>query len=230
LSVLNKLGVSEIKGFDGAWVDKKTLKISQDCFTVTELDKSVPVDKKYDLAISLEVAEHLPKESAALFVDSLTNASDIILFSAAIPFQGGVNHINEQWPEYWDRLFREKEYIAVDFLRRKIWNEKGIAPWYRQNVMIFCKKERLYEIKVPENDYCLNKPPVSMVLPELYENKISGYERIIEKNHITVSLKILYKTGIKRTVKKLVGERIWGLIKAAKTKLRKYKSIENNGE
>ena len=61
--------------------------------------------KNYDLAISLEVAEHLSSESANMFIACLTNMSDIVLFSAAIPGQGGENRINEQWPKYRSGLF-----------------------------------------------------------------------------------------------------------------------------
>ena len=59
------------------------------------------MNRKFDLVLSLEVAEHLPSECAEAFVESLVNLGPVILFSAAIPYQGGENHVNEQWPEYW---------------------------------------------------------------------------------------------------------------------------------
>jgi hypothetical protein len=42
------------------------------------LDKEISACKKYDLAVSLEVAEHIPETSAEVFIETLTKASDII--------------------------------------------------------------------------------------------------------------------------------------------------------
>lgn len=51
---------------------------------------------RFDLAISVEVAEHLPKEAAETFIDNLVSLSDEVVFGAAYEHQGGVNHLNEQ--------------------------------------------------------------------------------------------------------------------------------------
>jgi hypothetical protein len=216
LSVLHKLGVGEIKGFDGLWVNQDALKIPQECFTAGELDKGVCVDKKYDLAISLEVAEHLPEASAELFIKSLTQASDIVLFSAAIPFQGGVNHINEQWPEYWNAIFNRNGYIAIDYLRKMIWDEKKVASWYRQNIMLYVKKEKADGIKVSEGNHCIKYPPMSLVLPEIY---------LGEKNnncHL-MPLFILYKVALIRTIATILGPRLTDMIIKAKGEISKMK-------
>jgi len=202
LSVLQRgLGVTEIQGFDGQWVNKDSLKIPQECFQFAELDKGVSLDKKYDLAISLEVAEHLPQRSADGLVTTLTKAADIILFSAAIPFQGGTNHVNEQWPEYWCNKFREKGFVPIDYIRKKIWDNPTVSLWYRQNTFLFVREGRLKEIKIPPECFYHNRPVLSLVTPELYLDKIGseGY---------TISLLRLYKIAIKRTLKKILGERI----------------------
>jgi hypothetical protein len=62
--------------------------------------------RTFDLAICLEVAEHLPPEAAEGFIDSLTRLAPVVLFSAAITFQVGNQHLNGQWPDYWATLFR----------------------------------------------------------------------------------------------------------------------------
>ncbi|MDR2471662.1 MAG: class I SAM-dependent methyltransferase, partial [Treponema sp.] len=147
LAALQEMGVKEIKGYDGPWVNKNMLMIPPEYFIEVELDKRVFVDKKYDVAISLEVAEHLPPDSAELFIESIVQASDIILFAAAIPFQGGTNHINEQWPDYWSGIFSKNGYIAVDCLREQIWNEANVEWWYKQNIIVFIKQERRDIIK-----------------------------------------------------------------------------------
>ena len=119
LGVLRERGVQDIRGIDGDWVRPDALVIPSACFTSHRLDASdLPADRRYDLAISLEVAEHLPPERADPFVTRLTELGDFILFSAAIPGQGGVNHVNEQWPEYWIDRFRQRGYVSLDIIRK----------------------------------------------------------------------------------------------------------------
>lgn len=119
LSVLKEDGCN-VLGVDGPWVDKSLLEIPVENFKTVDLKKKIDLTIKYDLAISLEVAEHLPPESADIFIESLVGASDCILFSAAIPFQSGLGHINEQWQNYWVAKFKQKDYIAMDFIRPAI--------------------------------------------------------------------------------------------------------------
>jgi hypothetical protein len=67
----------------------------------------------------------------------------VILFSAAIPFQGGVSHVNEQWPDYWAALFERHQYLAVDYVRPIVWNNPEVVWWYAQNAMIFVREDNL---------------------------------------------------------------------------------------
>ena len=149
LSVIEKRGATEICGIDGNWVNKDYLEIQKDNFIENDFSKDVNpnIGRTFDLAISLEVAEHLPSNSAEGFVSSLTNLSEVVLFSAAIPRQGGVGHINEQWADYWITLFENRGYVAIDIIRKRIWKDESIPRWYRQNALVFIKKER---IKDPE--------------------------------------------------------------------------------
>ncbi len=112
-------------------------------FIPKDLTKPLKLKEKFDLAISLEVAEHLPEKSAEIFIDSLTGLSDIILFSAAIPYQRGTNHINEQFPEYWIDKFKKRNYLVIDCIRKKIWNNPKVYFFYSQNILLFIKKECL---------------------------------------------------------------------------------------
>lgn len=140
----NKYGIKEVTGVDGDYVDKNMLLIDKTEFVPYNLEKVYTPAKKYDLAISMEVGEHLPDSCADNLVASLTGASDFIMFSAALPGQTGTNHINEQFPEYWAKKFIARGYVCVDCIRKQIWNDRDIEPWYRQNVLIYIKKE-LYE-------------------------------------------------------------------------------------
>jgi SAM-dependent methyltransferase len=143
LGVFRKLGVEEILGIDGEYVDRNILQISEDRFQAHDLTKAFEIDRVFDLAISLEVAEHLPPECAAVFVECLTRLAPIVLFSAAIPFQGGSNHINEQWPDKWADLFKEHDYVPVDFLRKRVWQNEAVFWWYAQNTLLFVRANLL---------------------------------------------------------------------------------------
>jgi hypothetical protein len=172
LSVLKEKGFKEIKGIDGNWVDRNLLVIPPNCFEQVDLSKDIKQPKRYDLAISLEVAEHLPPERAKGFVSFLTELSDFVLFSAAIPFQGGANHLNEQWQHYWVQLFEAQNYIVYDFIRPKIWNDSNIPFWYRQNIFCFVKKDKSPDIRLDSTSPDPATLPLSIVHPDLYISKI----------------------------------------------------------
>jgi hypothetical protein len=88
----------------------------------------------------MEVGEHIDPSHADNFVSNLTRHSDAVVFSAAAPFQGGVHHVNEQWPPYWVEKFARANYRCFDFLRWRIWNDDRIETWYRQNILIFANR------------------------------------------------------------------------------------------
>ena len=173
LSVLREMGVIDIQGFDGHWVEASLLEIPNENFRHVDLEGVINVSRRYDLAISLEVAEHLRPEIAKAFVGSLVSAADFILFSAAIPFQGGKSHVNEQWLDYWVRLFDEKGYVGLDFIRRAIWDDENIPVWYRQNAVMFVNRGRINDISNKKLDICSQFFPVSLVHPESYISQIS---------------------------------------------------------
>ena len=143
LSVFRALGISDLLGLDGDYVDRGRLQIPEDRFRATDLSLPFALDRSFDVAMSLEVAEHLPPSSAKGFVDSLTQLAPLILFSAAIPLQGGTNHLNEQWPEYWVELFKTHDYLAVDFIRGRIWSNPQVEWYYAQNTLLFAHAECL---------------------------------------------------------------------------------------
>jgi cyclopropane fatty-acyl-phospholipid synthase-like methyltransferase len=177
LSVLKEKGTNDILGLDGPWVEKDLLEIPKDNFREIDFESGIRLEKRYDLAISLEVAEHLKSETAEKFVNTITDASDYVLFSAAIPNQGGTDHINEQWQDYWAELFLKRGYIAFDLIRKKIWNDKTIPFWYRQNILIYAKKEKADELRISDYDRLNSQLQICIVHPESYEytlNKMSS--------------------------------------------------------
>lgn len=112
LSVFKRHGVPEVLGIDGTYVDTRILRISASEFLPRDVSQKVHVHRKFDLAMSLEVAEHLDAPAAPRFVESLTALAPVVLFSAAIPHQGGAHHVNEQWPDYWEEHFRRHGFVA----------------------------------------------------------------------------------------------------------------------
>jgi SAM-dependent methyltransferase len=174
LSVFREHSIEDVVGVDGSYVDKSLLHISPDRFTECDLSKGCALNRNFDLAISLEVAEHLPPESADVFVRDLTRLSDAIVFSAAVPGQGGTNHVNEQWPTYWKHLFEARGFILVDCFRKRMWDNRNIACCYRQNMFLFMKEgaassrpELLDESRLPGGF------PLCAVHPEVLSHALS---------------------------------------------------------
>ena len=139
LAVLQRLGVEDVLGVDGDYVDRALLQIPADRYVPLDLRGRFDLGRTFDLVISLEVAEHLPPKAADAFVASLVSHAPIILFSAAIPGQTGTGHVNEQWPDYWAERFKRHGYLAVDALRRDIWSDTDVEFWYAQNTILYMR-------------------------------------------------------------------------------------------
>lgn len=139
LNVFKNNSVDDVLGIDGAWVNKELLykNISESEFIECNLEKQIKLNQQYDLVISLEVAEHLSENAADTFVQSLVNAGSVVVFSAAIPHQGGQNHINEQWLSYWEEKFSKHNYVIHDILRPIFWDHPEVFWWYKQNMVLF---------------------------------------------------------------------------------------------
>lgn len=127
LGAFAESGVKVVRGLDGDYIDRRRLCFDVSSFTAVDLRTSIEIPGKYDLAVCLEVAEHLPARQAGSLVTALTGAAPVVLFSAALPGQGGTSHINEQWPEYWRRLFEARGYWMLDPIRPRICEDNRVA-------------------------------------------------------------------------------------------------------
>ena len=143
------------------------------CVKQVDLDSFAGLPTRYDLAISLEVAEHLPSERSEGFVGMLTELADRVLFSAAVPHQGGMNHINEQWQDYWVKLFGALNYEVHDFIRPAIWNDDRIPLWYRQNILFFSKRQNTEDVLADAANRQIGSMPLNVVHPDLYLSKVN---------------------------------------------------------
>jgi Methyltransferase domain len=133
-------GVADVQAVDGDYVKVDQLVIPAAHFQAHDLMLPLDLGRKFDLVQSLEVAEHLPHAKSATFVETLTRHGDVVLFSAAVPHQGGEHHVNEQPPEYWRQLFGARGYAAFDFLRPRLADQKQVKGWYKFNSYLYANE------------------------------------------------------------------------------------------
>jgi len=188
LSIFKRYGVSDILGIDGKWVNKELLfkNINPNEFLEQDLEQLFILKKKYDLVLSLEVAEHIHQNYADIFVENLVNSGEVILFSAAIPNQGGQNHINEQWLSYWEEKFSKFNYKILDVIRPIIWDNSEIFWWYKQNTVLFVKKT----FKISDNYKIM--PITNIVHYELYLEKSDELEKIKKNKTFFIIKEVLF--------------------------------------
>ncbi len=169
LSMFREQGVTDIHGLDGEYSSVDKLRIERSQFTPVDLEKRFGLDRVFDCASSLEVAEHVSAEHADQFVECLTKLAPIVLFSAAIPLQGGYRHINEQWPDYWVERFRRLDYLPVDAIRQRIWHVRDICWYTKQNTLLFVRRDHIDRFPKLRDAYeRFRDLPFSIVHPDYY--------------------------------------------------------------
>lgn len=143
LSVWRRMGVSDVLGLDGEYVDTSALLVPPDQFVPADLSRPIRLGRTFDLVQSLEVAEHIAPAAAETFVDNLVAHGSIILFSAAAPGQGGEYHVNEQPYDYWRTLFQRRDYVLLDLIRAELIRRPGVEPWYKYNSFLYVHRDRV---------------------------------------------------------------------------------------
>jgi SAM-dependent methyltransferase len=168
LSAFRQLGVADVIGIDGEYVDRDSLFIPRQLFRQHDLVAPLDLKRTFELVLSLEVAEHLPESAADTFVESLVRHGDIIVFSAAIPGQIGTHHVNEQYPSYWTRKFGERSFELFDIIRPIVWHDPDVALCYKQNVLAFVRNPSAAQqsLKAADQRALL----LDVVHPEHYEH------------------------------------------------------------
>lgn len=76
-----------------------------------DLRQPFQAPERYDLALCIEVAEHLQPEYAETLVANCAASARMVFWSAAHPGQGGTFHYNERPAEYWERLFAARGFV-----------------------------------------------------------------------------------------------------------------------
>lgn len=179
LSVFRAHGVTDVLGIDGNYVPRGQLELPAEQFLAADLAQPLQVERRFDLAVSLEVAEHLPPASSEQFVASLVGMADLILFSAAIPRQGGSEHSNERWQSWWADRFADHGFVPIDCVRRWIWSHPSVEWWYAQNVLLYASRERMVGNPRLAREYeLMGSGQLSVVHPARY---VKWRERLRDK-------------------------------------------------
>jgi len=143
LSVANDLGVSRLVGLDGAWLSQQKMLNQKIAFKEVDFTKEFDLKEQFDLAISVEVAEHFDEQFSNQFIQNICKSAPVVIFGAAIPEQGGANHVNEQYQSFWIKKFEENGYICLDIFRKKFWGYEDIEYWYKQNTFLFVSNDQI---------------------------------------------------------------------------------------
>lgn len=205
LYVFKENGVKDVLGIDGCWADKSLVYkyLNPKEFLEANLNEEIDLKRKFDLVICLEVAEHLSEAGTKLFIKNLINAGKVILFSAAIPNQGGQNHINEKWLSFWESQFLEHNYVIQDVLRPIFWNDPEIYWWYKQNIVLFVPREMENKIEIKSTSI---RDIVHYDLFTLRSNELTKVRKrlaVINEGNAGIKyyLKLLFKSLIKGNIK-----------------------------
>lgn len=172
LAAWGEQGVGTLAGYDGPWNRADQMVDPRIRFTAADLERPLPADTRYDLAMSIEVVEHLSPAAGEAVVDSLARLSDAVLFSAAFTGQGGVNHIHERYHSHWGALFRARGFRVFDAVRPALWADERVMPWHRANVFVYARPGHpLAEAGWPE---ITELAFMDAVHPWLYERSRAG--------------------------------------------------------
>ncbi|TGD72481.1 hypothetical protein E4634_13180 [Mangrovimicrobium sediminis] len=164
------LGVEQVHGYDLPEIDLAERGLDAQEFTAVDLSQPVSLPCRYDLAVSTEVAEHVPPAGLDNYFDTLTGAAPVVLFSAALPYQGGLGHVNENWVEYWHRFFARRDYHCIDCFRERFWHDASIPYYYRQNLFLYVASEQLPGFIA--GGLVENPAPVSLIHPDMYLKRV----------------------------------------------------------
>ncbi|MEP2726935.1 class I SAM-dependent methyltransferase [Roseibium sp.] len=140
---------AEVHGIDGPWVLNSGFALDEGRFTPFDFSTApVPFTPRlpretFDLVTSFEVLEHIPPEKTDAVVQFISSQGDLLLIGAAAPGQGGIGHVNEQWPDYWAGKFAAEGFTAFDCIRPLLWNNPDVEPWYSQNTILYARGESL---------------------------------------------------------------------------------------
>jgi cyclopropane fatty-acyl-phospholipid synthase-like methyltransferase len=191
LKSAQQLGISDIRGLEGSWLDRSKVVVDPSLVETRDLEQGFSLGRQFDLVVCLEVAEHLSPDSAPRLVDSLIAHGDLVLFSAAIPYQGGHHHLNEQFPDYWAGLFSSHGYRPVDLIRPRLWTDETVWYWLRQNAILYAHQSVLDANEKLRREFEEIRP-LDLVHPFYYLVRMNEVKKITEQHNAMIEV---LKTG-----------------------------------
>jgi SAM-dependent methyltransferase len=173
LRAAQELGIAGLRGLDGPWVGADQLRIPAGAFERIDFEAADwPEIRAVDLAVSLEVAEHLSPEAGDRLVRYLCHSAPVVLFSAAIPNQGGEGHRNEQWQSYWAERFAREGFTPRTGLRSAVWADDRVEFWYQQNMILYVAESHAGHFPASAADAMIDA-----VHPRLYHIRVIKREK-----------------------------------------------------
>jgi SAM-dependent methyltransferase len=168
LAAFRAHGATDVVGYDGPWIDRSLLQIAPAEYRTWDLRNRLPAERRFDLAVCLEVAHLLDPPAGDALVESLAELSDVVLFSAGIPGQRGTNHENLQWPRYWADRFAARGLVATDPFRAELWEAPNVKWWFAQNTICFATEAALARLPALAEHRCPGGSPLPLVHPECF--------------------------------------------------------------
>jgi SAM-dependent methyltransferase len=211
LAAFRAHGVERVLGIDGEYVNRSELEIQQEEFVAHDLQTPLCIKERFDLAICMEVAEHIPLDASLTLVDSLTKMSDVILFSAAVPGQVGVHHVNLRWQSEWAFEFQKRGYIALDALRSAVWNDDAVEYWYAQNAILYVREAVIANYPALHRLSTSHKPEMlNVVHPRMQifmDGRVSSLEKELSNTKGLRGMARFIPRPAKKAVKMMIGRK-----------------------
>ena len=187
LSAALELGIENLQGIDCNEISEDFLLVPRKYISIDDLETHKNKDnKKYDIAVSVEVAEHLNNSASEHFIKMLTSYSKVIIFSAGIPYQDGEHHINCQPPKFWYDIFSKYEYVCFDFRDKlmNMWEE--INPCYSQNLLLYVHKDLAH---IFENIFNITNKPIFFYHPAYVDIIVNNLNNQLLQLNETMEIK-----------------------------------------
>jgi len=107
---------------------------------VADATRPIPIDRRHDLVLCIEVAEHIGHRHSRQLVENCAHLGAQVLFTAAPPGQKGIGHINLHAREFWQELFRREGFVldapGTERIREQL-RQQQVLAWLYNNLMIF---------------------------------------------------------------------------------------------
>jgi SAM-dependent methyltransferase len=134
LQLFGQHGATRLFGVDG--IPPEAAALERGAYRMLDLAQPLALEGMFDLAICVEVAEHMPPGADSVLIDNiLRHTAGTIIFSAAAPGQPGVGHINCRDIGYWLGLFAARGWFP------QLTDSMGMRAlatfsWFRRNLVL----------------------------------------------------------------------------------------------